>query len=102
MASKAEQKSTDLDKAEESRMLRNKGNSAYGKKQFLAALAHYSQSILQAPLKSREAALSLGNRSAVFFEMGEWSKCLEDTEAAVEFFAYPVELSYKLLDRSGY
>ena len=48
--------------AEESKMLRNKGNSAYGKKQFQAALAHYSQSILQAPLKSREAALSLGNR----------------------------------------
>ena len=61
-ASRVEQKSTDLDKAEESKMLRNKGNSAYAKKQLQVALAHYSQSTLQAPLKSREAALSLGNR----------------------------------------
>ena len=33
--------------------------------------------------------------------MGEWSKCLEDIEAAIEFFAYPLELSYKLLDRKA-
>ena len=33
--------------------------------------------------------------------MGEWSKCLEDIEAAIEFFSYPLELSYKLLDRKA-
>ena len=68
---------------------------------FQAALAHYSQSVLQAPLKSKEAALGLGNRSAVFFELREWTKCLDDINAAMSFFDYPNEMQYKLLDRKG-
>ena len=48
--------------------------------------------------KSQYASI---NRSAVFFEMEEWLKCLDDIEAGLKYFCYPPELAYKLLDRKA-
>ena len=50
--------------------------------------------------KSPEVALALANRSAVFFQLAEFEKCLEDLEAAL-LFGYPEALQYKLFDRKG-
>ena len=52
---------SNLDKAERSKMLRDRGNKAYGRKEMHAALAYYGQSIAAAPVKSRETALAIGN-----------------------------------------
>ena len=50
--------------------------------------------------KSPEVALALANRSAVFFQLAEFEKCLEDLEAAL-LFGYPEAPQYKLFDRKG-
>ena len=39
-------------------------------------------------------------RSAVYFQMRHYSKCLEDIEAAL-MFGYPEDMQYKLMDRRG-
>ena len=41
-------------------MLRDRGNKAYSRKEMHAALAHYSQAIVAAPVNSRETALAIG------------------------------------------
>jgi hypothetical protein len=38
-------------------------------------------------------SLSLGNRSAVFFELGNWKQCLSDIEVT-KSFRFLVELEY--------
>ena len=69
----------------------------------------------------------IGNRSATFFEMGEWKKCLDDIDgknedyhylkylkfinsryiilllftALLEYYEYPKEMHYKIYDRKG-
>ncbi len=67
-----------------SKTYRDRGNKAYAKKDLNAAMAFYCKAIVCAPLdpdgRGREVSLSLGNRSAVFFEMAEWKKCLADIE----------------------
>ena len=63
------------DKAESSRMIKDRGNKAYSKKDFSSALLHFSQSALMGPIdqrKGREVAVALANRSAVHFEMEDW------------------------------
>ena len=39
-------------------------------------------------------------RSAVYFQLEDHSKCLEDIEAAM-MFGYPEDMQYKLMDRKG-
>jgi hypothetical protein len=51
---------TCLDRAEKSKMLRDRGNKSYSRKEMHAALAFYSQAIVAAPVNSRETALALG------------------------------------------
>ena len=50
---------------------------------------NFSESALAGPIdeagKGREVAVALANRSAVHFEMGEWSRCLADIEASLRF-----------------
>lgn len=92
------------DTAAESKSLRDAGNKHYQKKALDLALKAYSESIMSAPLdrqgKGRDAALGLGNRSAVYFELKDYQKCLDDMSAAF-LFGYPSELAYKLWDRRG-
>ena len=51
---------TNLDRSEKSKMLRDRGNKSYSKKEMHAALAFYSQAIVAAPVNSRETALAIG------------------------------------------
>ncbi len=51
---------TFLDQAEKSKMLRDRGNKSYSRKEMHAALAFYSQAIVAAPINSRETALAIG------------------------------------------
>ena len=48
----------------------------------------------------REAALSLGNRSVVFFNQSDYDRCLDDLEGAL-LYGYPQDLQYKLFERKG-
>ena len=74
-------------KAEKSRLIRDKGNKAYSHKEFEVALGHFGESALVGPIneagRGREVAVALANRSAVHFEMEEWSRCLADIEASL-------------------
>lgn len=88
----------------QSTRLRDQGNNFFGKKSFDSALKLYTESLLVGPLdqmgQGREVAVSLGNRSALFFQQKEFWKCLDDIEAAF-LFGYPLDMRYKLLDRQG-
>ena len=68
-------------------MIRDKGNKAYSHKEFEVALGHFGESALVGPIdeagRGREVAVALANRSAVHFEMEEWSRCLADIEASL-------------------
>eukprot|EP00090_Calanus_glacialis_P007248 TRINITY_DN15692_c0_g1_i1.p1 TRINITY_DN15692_c0_g1~~TRINITY_DN15692_c0_g1_i1.p1 ORF type:complete len:671 (-),score=156.98 TRINITY_DN15692_c0_g1_i1:49-2061(-) len=94
-------KVADIDK---SKQFRDKGNKLYQAKQFKEAIKTYTESAVHTVIdengKSKELALALGNRSAVYFQMEDYSKCLEDLEAAM-MFGYPEEMQYKLFDRKG-
>ena len=61
--------------------------SAYSHKEFEVALGHFGESALVGPIdeagRGREVAVALANRSAVHFEMEEWSRCLADIEASL-------------------
>ncbi|KAL6463546.1 hypothetical protein MHYP_G00279370 [Metynnis hypsauchen] len=56
------------------------GNAAYKKKDFAAALKHYEEACKHDPTNMT----SLSNQAAVFFEMGEFDKCREYCEKAIE------------------
>jgi hypothetical protein len=91
---------TEHDAAQISKTHRDRGNKYYSKKEFAPALKEYTASLFSAPFnkdgQSREASLGLGNRSAVHFEMGCLSECLDDIEAAL-MFGYPKELRLVIL-----
>ena len=48
--------------------------------------------------KSVEAALAIGNRSAVYFHQRDWRRCEDDLEAAL-LYGYPDEMQYRLGER---
>ncbi|KAG2442422.1 hypothetical protein HXX76_002508 [Chlamydomonas incerta] len=56
------------------------GNEAYKKKEFETAIAHYNKAI---ELYDGDMTF-LTNRAAVFFEQGEFEKCVADCDAAVD------------------
>ena len=89
---------------DESKRLRDSGNRLYKRKDFKGALKTYTAAALVVNIdsdgKCKEIALALGNRSAVYFQMKEFEKCLDDLEAAL-MFGYPESLQYKIFDRKG-
>lgn len=77
---KAEPEVTEEDKnAAEAIEAKNQGNAAYKKRQFDEAIQHYSRAMELDP----KNPMFLTNRSAVFFEIGDFDKCMEDCEQAV-------------------
>lgn len=55
------------------------GNAAYKKKDFEAALKHYGLAIEKDPT----SVIFRNNRAAVYFEQGEYDKCIEEAQEAV-------------------
>lgn len=67
---------------------RNEGNQHYMKGEFFKALESYNKSLCFA--KSSQLSLAYSNRSAVYFEMKRYEKCLENIQLAREN-NYPVD-----------
>ena len=64
----------------EAREEKEKGNECYKKKDFEAAMKHYDKAI---ELDPKDITYML-NKAAVFFETGEYEKCQQVCEEAVE------------------
>ena len=64
--------------------LRVEGNDFYRKKKFYEALISYNKSLCFATTKSQEMAKTYANRSAVYLELNEFNRCLENIELAKE------------------
>ncbi|ESO92265.1 hypothetical protein LOTGIDRAFT_162918 [Lottia gigantea] len=60
--------------------IKQKGNAAYKKKDFETALKHYDEAFA---IDGTNITI-LTNKAAVFFEQGEYDKCIETCEKAVE------------------
>ena len=90
--------------ADRSKHLRDQGNKLYQSKKFPEAIRMYTEAALVAGFdsdaKSVEAALAIGNRSAVYFHQKDWSRCEEDLEAAL-LYGYPENMQYRLAERRG-
>jgi len=86
---------------EASKNLRAKGNKLYGSKSLKAASIEYTKASIQAPAGSKEAALALGNRSAVLAESERFQEAVEDINVALDHFHYPLDLQFKLFERKG-
>jgi len=57
-----------------------KGNAAYSKKEFDAAIGHYSKAIELDP----QSVVYYTNRAAAQYEKGDYDACIKDCETAVE------------------
>lgn len=89
--------------AEESERLREEGNKAFASCNFNSAMCHftlglYTKSIALAPHKSKQLALAYANRSAVLFDLGLYSECIQDIDRALAL-SYPDDLKGKLYMR---
>lgn len=67
---------------EESTAFRNEGNAFYKAKRFLEALSSYNKSLCCAEAGSINFANCFGNRSAVYLEVNQYQKCLENIDLA--------------------
>ncbi|XP_065058913.1 SET and MYND domain-containing protein 4-like isoform X1 [Rhopilema esculentum] len=93
-----DQKSSSL-----SEKLRLQGNSLFKKQSFTAALEKYTDSVFNADYCNENSqcfALALANRSAVLFQLCDFSDAINDAERALAY-GYPEKLKYKLLERIG-
>lgn len=77
---------------------RQKGNSAFGQENWHLAIEWYNKSLCFAENGSENIGLALGNRSACFFKLSMFSKCLIDIEIALKS-NYPDRLVEKLETR---
>lgn len=82
-------------KADEFRGL---GNRKFKSSNFWEALKNYNMSLSFAELGSSQAALAYGNRSAVYFEVKEYGKCLENIKQAIDA-GFPKEKLQNLSNR---
>uniref|UniRef100_A0A7S0RRP4 STI1 domain-containing protein n=1 Tax=Chlamydomonas leiostraca TaxID=1034604 RepID=A0A7S0RRP4_9CHLO len=81
-AQPAEAPEVDMDASGKAAALKEKeaGNEAYKAKRFDEAITHYNKA-----LELYDGDISfLTNRAAVFFETGQYDKCMEDCDKAVE------------------
>lgn len=65
-----------------SEKLRTEGNEFYSQKKFHDALTKYNESLCFATNGSENAGLAYANRSAVYFQMNLYEKCLRNIELA--------------------
>jgi len=89
--------------AKESENLRKQGNKIFVKSAFnnitcIDALKLYTRAIAFAPYPSEQLALAYANRSAVLFQLGLHTECIQDIDRAL-FLSYPDNLRAKLYVR---
>lgn len=82
---------------ERSVTLRGDGNKFYNRRQFFDALMKYNESLCYAELGSENLGLAYANRSAVYFEMRLYEKCLSNVELAKQN-NYP-EMDFEVLEK---
>lgn len=81
---------------------RAEANLCYKEKKFFEALIKYNESLCFAEMESENLGLAYANRSAVYFEMNLFDKCLENIQLARDNF-YPstkLEILAKREERS--
>lgn len=83
--------------SERSEFLRGEGNQFYAQKKFYDALLKYNESLCHAMPQSENLGLAFANRSAVYFEMKLYDKCLQNVELARQN-CYP-EKNFEILKR---
>ncbi|VDO00103.1 unnamed protein product [Rodentolepis nana] len=71
------------------------GNAAYKKKDFQTAIAHYDKALELYP----NDVTFLTNKSAVFFEMGDFAECIKVCEKAVDL-ARDLRADFKLVAKA--
>ena len=83
---------------------RNAGNSAFQKKKDKEALDLYTEAVFAADVVTeagtKDCALGLANRSAVWLKLKKYEECLDDIETAI-LMKYPENMLYKLVDRKA-
>lgn len=77
---------------------RKKGNEKYHNKNWLEAMELYNRSLCLAEIGTENVSIAYGNRSACFFELKLYAKCIADIELAKKA-KYPDHLMPKLLSR---
>ncbi|CAG2060348.1 unnamed protein product [Timema podura] len=83
--------------------LKDAGNRAFQSGDNKSALALYNKSVLKTPwtsAASRDLSVSVANRSAALYHLKQYQPALDDI-AFVSTLDYPLELSYKVLDRKA-
>jgi SET and MYND domain-containing protein 4 len=80
-------------------ILRVEGNSFYTQRKFFNAILKYNESLCFADPSSDNLGHAFANRSAVYFEMKLYEKCLKNIELAKQNH-YP-EKSFEVLDKRG-
>lgn len=83
-----------------SETLRHEGNNFYGQRLFFAALLKYNESLCFAEAESENVGHAYANRSAVYFEMRLYDRCLRDI-AAAKRHGYPEERFEVLVKRAA-
>lgn len=84
----------------ESLKKRQQGNELYTKRKWIEAIEKYNESLCYAKAGSQNASLAYANRSAVFFHMKQFDRCLKDIELAKKA-GYPADLRQKLDQRKA-
>lgn len=77
---------------------RTEGNKMFKDSKFFESLEFYNKSLCFASTRSQNIALAYGNRSAVYFELKDFGKCLENTKLACDA-GYPTEKLGRLMER---
>ncbi|CRK89366.1 CLUMA_CG003122, isoform A [Clunio marinus] len=67
---------------EKSEQLRHEGNKCYSNQNFFEAMLKYNESLCYADPKSENVGLAYANRSAIYFEMKLYDKCLNNVDMA--------------------
>lgn len=67
---------------ERSDELRSEGNKFYGERKFFDALLKYNESLCYSPQESESTGFAYANKSAVYFEMKLFDRCLKNIAMA--------------------
>jgi len=82
--------------------LRQNGNVFFKAKLYAEAAEMYTKSLTGSNPGTECYALAMANRSAAYFHMGLYERCLKDARCALGSNNYPSKFAYKLYERAGH